>query len=439
MWDVSSNFNQRFDEALNWHRARAPVTPEDFRKLSDWAKRRAFTVAGATSLGAVTAVWDALEKALADGTDFEQFKRDIKARVPDLAIPDHRLETIFRNNIQTAYSAGRYEQMTDPAVVAVRPYWMFDAVLDSRTTRICASLDGKVYPANHPFWTRSYPPLHSRCRSGVRTMTEQEAGERGVETAIPPDTPSEGWGGVNIQWTPDPSKHPPELWQLHQTQQQAVKFTQGQPVSQAFTVQEVKSMLESKRTLEIIDSVHGDGVLPNIPMKAFRSTTEWGSYRSFKNSGVAYDIRINSAGTHKRLTTAHEIGHFLDQQAIGQPGRHASTIPGSPLSGVMQAIQNSQAFQKLQALQRDRFFDAERTVRVDVKFTAYLLNPKELWARAYAQYIAVQSQDVKMLHELAEELDPRGKMYYPKQWTDEDFQPIRDAITLMLTQKGWVQ
>ena len=42
-------------------------------------------------------------------------------------------DNIFRTNIQTAYNVGHYEQMTDPDVMQLRPYWMYDAVNDSHT------------------------------------------------------------------------------------------------------------------------------------------------------------------------------------------------------------------------------------------------------------------------------------------------------------------
>ena len=34
-------------------------------------------------------------------------------------------DLIFRTNIQTAYNVGHYEQMTDPGVMKLRPYWQY--------------------------------------------------------------------------------------------------------------------------------------------------------------------------------------------------------------------------------------------------------------------------------------------------------------------------
>lgn len=107
-----------------------------------------------------------------------------------------RLETIFRTNVQRAYQAGRYEQMTHPVTLKMRPYWLFDAILDGRTTRGCKDANGTLLPAKHPWWDGNYPPRHFRCRSLVRSLRVAEAEKRGI-TAQPPDvTAQDGFGAL---------------------------------------------------------------------------------------------------------------------------------------------------------------------------------------------------------------------------------------------------
>ena len=43
--------------------------------------------------------------------------------------------------------------------------WQYSAVIDSRTTDLCLSLDGKTAPKNDPVWNSFAPPLHWNCRS----------------------------------------------------------------------------------------------------------------------------------------------------------------------------------------------------------------------------------------------------------------------------------
>lgn len=201
-------------EAVDWFRARVPVRPELWRVLDAKAQRRAFTVAGATELDLVTQVWRAIDRAIAQGTDFRAFRDAVGsalARDWGGAAPG-RLETVFRNNMQLAYAAGRYAQMTEPDIIADRPYWRFEAILDSRTTPICRPLDGMTLLASDPYWKSHYPPLHHQCRSGVTTLSEEQA--RGAHTAVPAsDAPQTGWGAFPdlTEWSLDLADYPPQL------------------------------------------------------------------------------------------------------------------------------------------------------------------------------------------------------------------------------------
>jgi hypothetical protein len=66
-----------------------------------------------------------------------------------------RVATIFRANVQSAYSAGRYRQLSETA--QTRPYWRFSAVLDNRTSSECRSLHGGVLRHDDSFWDRNRP------------------------------------------------------------------------------------------------------------------------------------------------------------------------------------------------------------------------------------------------------------------------------------------
>ena len=51
-------------------------------------------------------------------------------------------------------------------------YYEFIAVLDNRTSKICQSRDGEVYPMSEKSVGFNYPPLHPRCRSTVAPYVE---------------------------------------------------------------------------------------------------------------------------------------------------------------------------------------------------------------------------------------------------------------------------
>lgn len=163
-WNVSAD-PVDFDEAIAWFRKRVKVTRSEWDAMTAAARYRAFVVSNVAQLDLVHDVWKALDAAIEKGTTLDDFRRDVAAKLRkawagDVDDPAWRLETIFRTNVQNAYSAGRYRQATDPDVLDDRPIWMFDAILDGRVTEVCAACDGTRLPASHEFWKTHNPPLH---------------------------------------------------------------------------------------------------------------------------------------------------------------------------------------------------------------------------------------------------------------------------------------
>lgn len=218
-----------FAEAIEFFRSRVPLTIKQFEALEDEVRTNAFTVAGITALNILRDVQEALEKALTEGTTVEEFRKqanEILGRRGWKGLTPYQADNVFRTNIQTAYNVGRYRQMTDPDVIARRPYWQYDAVNDRRTRPSHLAMDGKVWPARHPIWDTWYPPNGFRCRCSVRSLSQRDVERLGlrVEAETPhmletsagvpaPLIPDPGWGynPGKAAWEPDLSKYPEDL------------------------------------------------------------------------------------------------------------------------------------------------------------------------------------------------------------------------------------
>ena len=96
------------------------------------------------------------------------------------------LNTTYRVNMQTAYSAARYQRMRDN--VDNRPYWQYSAVGDERTRPAHLALNGKIYRYDDPFWATFYPPNGFNCRCSVIALAERDLQRRGMDK---PDDSSE--------------------------------------------------------------------------------------------------------------------------------------------------------------------------------------------------------------------------------------------------------
>lgn len=219
----------KFDAAVQWFRDRLPMTDSEFESLTADEESFALVVAGVQQLDAVTDVWDALDLALSEGIDFDTFKELVTASL-ESAWSDSgegpsntawRIETIFRTNVLGAYAAGRYEMQTDEAVLEARPYWLFDAVKDTRTTEVCEACNGKVVAADDSWWDGHYPPCHFNCRSVVTTLDEEQAQAMGITSSPPSIQADDGFGDAPERPTWEPSKrdYPTPLWNEFESKQ----------------------------------------------------------------------------------------------------------------------------------------------------------------------------------------------------------------------------
>jgi SPP1 gp7 family putative phage head morphogenesis protein len=210
---------RQWDEAVLWFLARVPMTKAEWNKLSARARRRAFTVAGVAQADVLHDVFKGIDRAVAKRTGLEEFRKSVGQKLRSawqgsVKNPAWRLETIYRTNVQHAYSAGRWAQMTDPVVTKHRPFGMFDAILDNRVTERCEELDGTILAWEE--WQKRglVPPLHFNCRSGLRSLRKSQAEKKPGWGKTPPDVASQDGFGLppqSAEWQPDLEKYPPEL------------------------------------------------------------------------------------------------------------------------------------------------------------------------------------------------------------------------------------
>lgn len=214
-WDTDASATEL---AAQWFREKTAIRPEEYSALEESARARAFTVSGVAELDVLSTVYDSLERAIRDGTPLEDFRSQVAGLLTSEWGGENpsRIETIFRTNVQSAYSAGRYIQNNRPEVRATHPYSKFSAILDGHETDICHDLDGTVLPSDDPFWASHQPPLHFNCRSDVTAISEADAAELGGPDEEAPETEADdGFGGVLEPYEPDLSTRPPDLVSIY--------------------------------------------------------------------------------------------------------------------------------------------------------------------------------------------------------------------------------
>ena len=191
--DAIDYLKKRRKTELSWH----------WSDVQKQEHMRAFTVAKMTSATLLDDVRQSLDKAMAEGQSFQEWRKDIIPKLQgvwlgktygdlwdgmtpaeqagktpptpeerDLVIKASRLETIFRTNMFNAYAAGRYRQLKEDA--DIYPYWRYVTAKDSAVRPAHRALEGKVFKADDPFWSTHYPPNGFNCRCIVEAVDEYD-------------------------------------------------------------------------------------------------------------------------------------------------------------------------------------------------------------------------------------------------------------------------
>lgn len=173
--------------------------------------RTAFTVAKMMDMDLLQDMQDSIRQALKQGWTYEQWADRMiphlqangwwghqsvvdpltgKTVVAELGSA-RRLQIIFRNNMQMAYSVGRWEQIMRQAEDA--PYLMYDAVDDFRTRPKHRAWDNTILPVVHVFWRQHYPPNGWGCRCNVIQLSASELEALGLSVTDAPKITMVDW------------------------------------------------------------------------------------------------------------------------------------------------------------------------------------------------------------------------------------------------------
>lgn len=131
----------------------------------------------------------------------------------------------------------------------------------------------------------------------------------------------------------------------------------------------------------------------------------------------------------------HEFGHFVDWAILDPPGGMTSGTMRAEIAPWADAVVQSEAYAEL-----ERIRDAPRGIQVTLAdgtvahvaeepgLAQYFLQPWELFANSYCQYVIERCGDPELGVELVEAL----RNHYPQQWESDEFEPIGLALEQLL-------
>ena len=197
----------RYPEAFEYLRARGIEPSADFYDRVEAARKQAWTMSKLSDLEHIGRIKASLEKAIAEGMSFENWRKENLADLQGL--PKSYQETVFRTTVLSSYNAGRWAHFRDHA--ERRPILRYTAINDSRTRPANRALHGLMMPVDDPRWQTLAPPGGFNCRCTLMSLSERQAkgmGYTGAPQEIPTWTDKHG-----VEHTAAPDKgwnHSPE-------------------------------------------------------------------------------------------------------------------------------------------------------------------------------------------------------------------------------------
>lgn len=359
-----------------------------------------------------------VKRAIRSGQSVKDTEKIIKKRWSDALKdkPKNRAELIARD--QNGKLFGELNHLRQKEFGIDEYIWR--GVLDDRERSTHRKHEGKKYSWDKPPSNTGHPGWDYQCRCVAQPVIDIEGIEK-TEAAKETEKP------------PAPKK--------------AVS---------AFAKMEFEKTLRPllQHSIDSVDSVYTPKKLEFIkmPVRGTQGKVTDGSLRlRYIKTGPSlldrelepYSIAISRKGQHKSMSFAHEFGHLFDYTAGKKiTGKFSKIVTRSrpEFAEFWQAVDNSEAFKKLSFRNWRDIQQKPELARlpypgqpIPTKYRSYLLEEPEIWARAFSQYVAVESKSTIML----EEIESWRKLnHVHAHWDAEDFEPIRKAIKRILEELG---
>jgi len=419
--------------------------------------------------GTVESTWLKVQVAIADGEIAGESIDGIAKRIGGVfaQAKGYRARTIARTETIGAANAGSFRGAKASGVVGKKK-WL--AAVDHRTRSSHVMADGQTVGLDEKFSVGAsrmdYPGDPTGGAAEVVNCRCTMLYERVVDDAETPDLPDE-ITPVPTEAAPDvpnaplrPRKGPdratatqhlpdrvtkPVKQKWNRTTRQ-YETTGGDAIGPGTKVQ--KGVANAKAE---IDKIHSSPTgMPSIPIQQTSGQKQLGAYR-YTHKGDSVDLNVSSAGNQQGGVFAHEFGHYFDHQDFGKAGAFSSEeaargVPDAILKEWWDAVDQSDAITTLRSLTGKNAQIPTKVlpdgrvvnIRIDYDFVKYLLDPREVFARSYHQWITMESGNAALAKDFANfigEVSPQ----YPVQWADDDFAPIAKAFRKVFKTAGLIE
>lgn len=195
-------------EAVDYFRQKGFKVGFDYRDVWQEEHQAAFTVAKAMDLDLLKDIRAEVDKAIAEGVSFEQFRQNLtpilqqkgwwgvkpmqdpltgEVNPVQLGSP-RRLKTIYDTNLRTAHTEGQWQRIQDSKDTF--PYLMYSGGHSAHPRHLHLSWTGMVLPVDDPFWQAHLPVKDWGCKCRVIPQTDGMLARAGRKVSQAPQVPT---------------------------------------------------------------------------------------------------------------------------------------------------------------------------------------------------------------------------------------------------------
>ncbi|MCK4963346.1 MAG: hypothetical protein KAS19_12705 [Anaerolineales bacterium] len=179
-------------EALDYWAQKGIKVGFDHREIWKEEHSAAFTIAKVMETDVLATVRGMAERALEEGTTFEEFRKNVQPLLDKSGWSDYgngkgskaRIELIFDTNMRVARAAGQWQRIEQTK--RVRPFLVYFIGPSTNHREVHVSWDGTMLPIDDPWWDDHMTPNGHRCKCGIRQVSRREAERLGGVTDRPP-------------------------------------------------------------------------------------------------------------------------------------------------------------------------------------------------------------------------------------------------------------
>lgn len=369
------SYHQPFSEQVEFFRRKLNLPTEYWDDIERMAHDRAFIVAGAQGGDLLADLRRAIDKAIAQGTGLDEFRRDFKQIVLNRGWTGWtgegskggeawRTKVIYQTNMATSYAAGRWKQLNNPALLKIMPYWQYhhnDSVMHPRPIHL--SWDGLTLPHDHPFWQTHFAPNGWGCMCWIIAVSKL-AYMKAVASGK--GQPPEGWDTIDPKtgtpvgidkgfdyapgrtWHPDLDKYPYEI---------------------------ARQMVQDNMRDGIFERWHKK-IAANVAEELFKS-----EYLGLSNEKIIFNLRKKLARSESYPVAV------LPADSVARMGIDTRVVLISDYDLIKQQVSRSnQDFDALEYFQAQVSFDNPRLiVNENVQMTLFVSDASGKWYMAVLQ------------------------------------------------------